>query len=301
MVGSIVIIYNIPELQPTDQLKIGRLELSKIFQQEITMWNDPSLVALNPTLNLPAKQILRIVRKDSSGTSSDFTTVLRKFDPTWPSVGSLPTWPNANSSIFFVSGSDAVSQSVQILDYSIAYNTYSSFLRIETKSALLENKNGKFVNLSDSVNSVSSSVQFDQYFSADISDEAGDDIYPLTVFTYLLYNNNTINTTNCNTQILLYKYLKTYYTPIGDLIMSQNGFYPIPDNIKQRINNVLDQMECNNQLILSLLNVDYNPLIIGLSVGVGGGILILLSIIGVILFVIFCKKETERKMMESLI
>lgn len=301
MQGSIVIIYNIPEINSTENIKIGRKELSRIFKQEIKMWNDPSLVALNPNINLPPQPILRVVRKDSSGTTDDFTKILKKFDSTWTAVGSLPNWPNATSNIFYVSGADAVSQSIQILPYSIAYNTYNSLLRVETNLALLQNQDGYFVNVSLDTNSVSESTQFNQYFSADITDLSGKDIYPMTILTYLLYFNKTTSNSSCDSQIKLYKYLKSYYTELGNQIMLQNNFHPMPSSIYRRIGLILDQMVCNDKLITSYLNVDYNPLIIGLSVGIGGSSLILFTVIFTIVVTVFCIRFTEKKMVESLI
>ena len=62
----------------------------------ITKWNDPALVALNPTLNLPSGHITAVHRSDGSGTTYAFTNFLSVTDPNWASQVGYSTsvaWP----------------------------------------------------------------------------------------------------------------------------------------------------------------------------------------------------------------
>ena len=47
--------------------------LTKIFTGVITKWNDPAIQADNPSLAMPDKNIVPVVRSDGSGTSAQFT------------------------------------------------------------------------------------------------------------------------------------------------------------------------------------------------------------------------------------
>ncbi|WP_405793695.1 phosphate ABC transporter substrate-binding protein PstS [Streptomyces sp. NBC_01506] len=63
--------------------KVTNLRLSgdvvtKIFTGRITRWNAPEIKADNPGLNLPAIQVIPVVRSDGSGTTAQLTTWMSK-------------------------------------------------------------------------------------------------------------------------------------------------------------------------------------------------------------------------------
>lgn len=62
-------------------LRLGGETVSKIFAGAITRWNDPSIVADNPSLALPAIPIIPVVRSDGSGTSAQLTSWMRSQYP----------------------------------------------------------------------------------------------------------------------------------------------------------------------------------------------------------------------------
>ena len=61
-----------------DELQLSADTLAKIFQGEITTWNDPAIAADNPGVTLPAPPITVAHRSDGSGTTSNFTKYLDK-------------------------------------------------------------------------------------------------------------------------------------------------------------------------------------------------------------------------------
>ena len=77
VIGGIVPVVNLPEIKP-GKLKLSGKLLAEIFLGKIKKWNDPDLVALNPTLPLPNKNIIVIHRSDGSGTTFGFTNYLSK-------------------------------------------------------------------------------------------------------------------------------------------------------------------------------------------------------------------------------
>jgi phosphate transport system substrate-binding protein len=54
-------------------LRLSGENVAKIFTGVITKWNDPALAADNPGLDLPARQIVPVVRADGSGSTAQFT------------------------------------------------------------------------------------------------------------------------------------------------------------------------------------------------------------------------------------
>ncbi|MEV6813925.1 phosphate ABC transporter substrate-binding protein PstS [Micromonospora sp. NPDC051296] len=62
-------------------LRLSGENVAKIFTGVIKFWNDPAIKADNPSLTLPARRIVPVVRADGSGTSAQFTLWLSKQYP----------------------------------------------------------------------------------------------------------------------------------------------------------------------------------------------------------------------------
>jgi phosphate transport system substrate-binding protein len=71
--GPVALPYNI---EGVDKLVVNGHVLAKIFQGEITKWNDPAIAALNSGTNLPDTDVKPIYRSDSSGTTDNFQKYL---------------------------------------------------------------------------------------------------------------------------------------------------------------------------------------------------------------------------------
>ena len=81
-ISPIAIIYNLPGVE---ELQLDPETLAKIFNQEITTWNDKAIAADNPGVELPDTRITPVNRSDESGTTENFTDYLSKVDPKgWP-------------------------------------------------------------------------------------------------------------------------------------------------------------------------------------------------------------------------
>ena len=71
--GPIALAYN---LTGVDKLRLSADTIAKIFQAQITTWNDPAIMADNPGVTLPSTKIAVVHRSDGSGTTSNFTKFL---------------------------------------------------------------------------------------------------------------------------------------------------------------------------------------------------------------------------------
>lgn len=76
--GPVALAYN---LEGVDKLVLNADLLAKIFQGQITKWNDPAIAALNGGTNLPDTNITPIYRSDSSGTTDNFQKYLAAAAP----------------------------------------------------------------------------------------------------------------------------------------------------------------------------------------------------------------------------
>jgi phosphate transport system substrate-binding protein len=77
-----------------DGLVLSAEVIAAIFQRDITRYDDPAIVALNPERDLPAADIIPVHRSDGSGTTSVFTTYLEDAAPNWVlGSGTEVQWP----------------------------------------------------------------------------------------------------------------------------------------------------------------------------------------------------------------
>ncbi|WP_328413078.1 phosphate ABC transporter substrate-binding protein PstS [Streptomyces violaceus] len=102
-----------------DSLVLDASTLAKIFNNEITNWNDPAIAKLNPEAKLPDLKIQAFHRSDDSGTTDNFTKYLMataKKD--WPYDGGK-TWQAKGGQS--ASGSSGVAQQVKQTNGAIGY------------------------------------------------------------------------------------------------------------------------------------------------------------------------------------
>ena len=76
--GPVAMAYNV---EGVDKLVVNGDVLAKIFQGQITKWNDPAIAALNTGATLPDTDITPIYRSDSSGTTDNFQKYLAAAAP----------------------------------------------------------------------------------------------------------------------------------------------------------------------------------------------------------------------------
>ncbi|MFE9650850.1 phosphate ABC transporter substrate-binding protein PstS [Streptomyces sp. NPDC006365] len=69
------------KLSGVDNLVLDADTLAKIFDSQITKWNDPAIAKLNPEAKLPGTKIQAFHRSDESGTTDNFTKYLKAAAP----------------------------------------------------------------------------------------------------------------------------------------------------------------------------------------------------------------------------
>ena len=141
-VGGVVPVVNI-EGVADGQLKLTADLLARIFNGEITSWNDPAVAAVNAGVTLPDTKINVVHRSDSSGTTWIFTNYLAAAAPgVWKAGADKEVpWPTGVGG----KGNEGVAASVQQLSGSIGYVEYAYAKQAAMTSVQMQNKDGAFV------------------------------------------------------------------------------------------------------------------------------------------------------------
>ena len=149
IIGGTVPVINLDGIKP-GELKITGPVMADVFMGNITKWNDPKLVALNPGKNLPNSEITIIHRADGSGTTFNWTDYLTTISPEWEKHvgrGAAVKWPAAAS--VGGKGNEGVAANVNRIKGSIGYVEYAYVKKNKMIFLQLQNKSGKYVSPDD--------------------------------------------------------------------------------------------------------------------------------------------------------
>ena len=91
-ISPIAVVYNLKGVD-AEHLQLSAATIAKIFNRDITSWDDPAIAAENPDVTLPSTAIIPVNRNDESGTTENFTEYLAAAsDGAWPHEAS-GDWP----------------------------------------------------------------------------------------------------------------------------------------------------------------------------------------------------------------
>ncbi|MGW4649203.1 phosphate ABC transporter substrate-binding protein PstS [Kitasatospora sp. NPDC004289] len=133
MVGGLIsIIFNVDGV---DNLVLDGPSLAKIFDSQITKWNDPAIAALNPGAKLPDAEIQAIHRSDDSGTTENLTKYFEKASGGAWTYKPAKTWAGKGGQS--AAQSAGVSAQVKQVKNSISYAELSYAQTNNLKSAAI--------------------------------------------------------------------------------------------------------------------------------------------------------------------
>lgn len=192
--GAVVLSYNLPEVK--DTLKLTPEIIAGMFLGKITKWNDPQIVAANPTVKLPATDVLIAHRADGSGTTNIFTTYLSKVSLDWDakvSKGSTVNWPVGTGG----KGNEGVAGVIKQTPGTVGYIELAYAVQNKMQYAQVKNKTGNFITpTSESVTAAADiDIPADSKISLTNSDAPTG--YPISGFSWVLiykeqsYNNRS--------------------------------------------------------------------------------------------------------------
>jgi phosphate transport system substrate-binding protein len=219
-----------------DELKLSADTIAKIFQGQITNWNDPAIAADNSGTTMPNKPIVVARRSDGSGTTENFTKFLVAAAPTtWTlKSGSTVEWP-ANTQA--AQGNAGVATLVKQTDGAIGYVDYSDAKATGLKFAHVENASGKFV---EPTLEATSAALDKATINADLSynplNAPGEAAYPIAAPTWILvYKNQTDKAKGEAVKSFL-----NFVLTDGQEMAAEIDYARLPDSLTQK---ALDQLD----------------------------------------------------------
>lgn len=185
------------QLKGVDKLQLSADTIAKIFQAEITKWDDAAIKADNPKATLPATPIVVVHRSDGSGTTNNFTGYLTKAAPTAWKLGKGDTvaWPastqagNGNQGVAQLVGTG--SGATKGTNGAIGYVDFSDAKAIGLATASIKNSAGEFVEPSlEAVSLALSGVTLNADLTFDPLNASGIDAYPIAAPTWMIVYKN---------------------------------------------------------------------------------------------------------------
>jgi phosphate transport system substrate-binding protein len=235
--GPIAMAYNI---EGVDKLVLNGDTLAKIFQGQITKWNDPAIAALNGGTNLPDANITPIFRSDSSGTTDNFQKYLTAAAP--------QAWTKGDGSEFQggagegAQKSAGVVQAVQATPGSIGYVEKGFAEQAGVPFAQIDSGAGAVELNDESAGKAIDAAKFaaeGNDLTLDLNSiygtkEAG--AYPLVLATYEIVCSNGYDAETAEAV----KSFLTVAANQGQAGLSAAGYVPLPEQFKQRITTSID-------------------------------------------------------------
>jgi phosphate transport system substrate-binding protein len=187
VVAPITVSYN---ADGVDKLNLTPTVIAKIFQAEITRWNDPAIAADNAGAKLPDAAIVVVHRSDGSGTTDNFTKFLdasvgAKGDGTWKlKSGSTVEWPTSTTA---AEGNGGVAKAIKDTKGAIGYVDLSDAKATGLKFASIQNQAKAFI--APTLEAASAAAEGAEV-KADLTYFAGwakgDKAYPIAAQTWII-------------------------------------------------------------------------------------------------------------------
>lgn len=232
VIGGIVPVMNIEGVAP-GQLKLDGETLAKIFLGEITVWNDPAIVALNQGMKLPDSKITVVHRSDGSGTSYNFTNYLSKVSDGWKSkigFGTTVPWPVGVGG----KGNEGVSAYVKQIKNSIGYVEYAYALQNKMTHAQLKNAAGKFIQPNAKAFQAAADTADwanAKDFNLIMTNAPGDSAWPITATTWIIMYKQPKNAEQSQAAFNFFK----WSLEKGQQQASALDYVALPDSLVKRI------------------------------------------------------------------
>jgi phosphate transport system substrate-binding protein len=227
VLGAVVPVYKLEGVSA--ELNFTGTVLADIFMGRITKWNDPAIAKLNAGVNLPATDITVVHRSDGSGTTYIFADYLAKVSPAWKKTVGVSTalnWPVGLGG----KGNEGVSGLVKQTPGSIGYVELIYALQNRISYGAVQNMSGKFLRATiDGVTAAAAAAAgaMPADFRVSITNAPGDNAYPISSFTWLLFYESPKDKASARTMVEFMKWaLKD-----GQKFCSELGYAPLPDSV----------------------------------------------------------------------
>lgn len=236
-IGAVNIVYNVDGVP--DGLKLTGQTISDIFEGKITQWDDPSIAATNPGVELPSERITVVHRSDGSGTTKVLTQWLSLVSESWDEdVGSGKSvgWPVGIGS----PGNEGVAGTMLTTPNSIAYVSIAYAIQNDIKSVAVENgdmTNFVYPSLQSTADAASELARVslpaaeEPWHHVHLLNAPGENSYPLSTFTYLLVYEDVTKVTADKQDAAGLLWMIDWMITEGQNYSEGLGFVPLPNEV----------------------------------------------------------------------
>ncbi|QKW21010.1 phosphate ABC transporter substrate-binding protein PstS [Kitasatospora sp. NA04385] len=240
MVGGLIsIVFNV---EGVDKLVLDGPTLAKIFDAQITKWNDPAIAALNAGVNLPAADIQAIHRSDDSGTTANLTGYLAKAGGGNWKYPASKTWAGQGGQS--ANGSAGVASQVKGVKNSISYVELSYAQTNKLNSASINTGASKPVEAT-AANAAATlaaakviGTGADLALDIDYATKAEGN-YPLTLVTYEIVCDKG---NKADSLPVLKSFLNYTVSADGQQAIGAVGYVPLPTELAAKVKTQIDAL-----------------------------------------------------------
>lgn len=234
--------------QLADPINFPYSILADIYLGKIKKWNDPALVAANPNIKFPDKDIIVVHRSDGSGTTYIFTDYLSNISSEWKDTvgkGTSVQWPVGLGG----KGNEGVYGTVIQNEGAIGYVELAYAIQNKAVLNYLQNKAGEFVQ--PSIESTQAAIKdygtaLGDKLAISIVDGPGKATYPIAGYTYILLY---MDQQDCLKAQKILDFFKWAYGADGDKDAKDLQYVPLPQDVKSQVNAKLSQITCQGKPI----------------------------------------------------
>jgi len=228
VLGGIAIVANLDGIK-SGAVALDGTTLARIFSSDITTWNDPAIVKLNPTVNLPTLPITIVHRSDGSGTTYNFTDYLSKVSPDWQKNIGLGTMVHWKAGVG-AKGNAGIAAYVARVPGAIGYVEYAYAKQEGLSWLALYNRDGKIVAPhQDSFAAAAANAKWQQTpdFDLLLTDQPGANSWPITATVFILLPKVIDDEKKANLMLAFFDWLYREGQPIA----TQLDYVPLPANV----------------------------------------------------------------------
>ena len=186
-VTAVVPCYNLAGLE--QPLNFSSDTVAAIFLGKITKWNDPSIVALNPSSHLPATDIIVIGHAMEDGSTYAWTDFLSKTNTEWQrSVGRVRLL-TARPAVVYGQTKEELAKLVRQTPNSISYTELWAAKDQNLQIGRVKNRSGQSIAPSPASVTAAARTAIPEIradLRASITDTSGPHDYPIASFTWIV-------------------------------------------------------------------------------------------------------------------
>ncbi|WP_031064148.1 phosphate ABC transporter substrate-binding protein PstS [Streptomyces sp. NRRL WC-3742] len=234
--GLISLVFNV---EGVDSLILDAPTAAKIFDTQITKWNDPAIAALNPSAKLPDAEIQTFHRSEDSGTTENLTKYFAAAGNGAWSYPASKAWAGKNGQS--ATGSAGVAAQVKQVKNSISYVELAYAQTNSLKSASLATGASKPVEATaaNAANTFAKAkitgTGSDLALKLDYATKE-EGSYPLVLVTYEIVCDKGNKAETLDT---LKSFLTYTASDAGQKAAGEKGYVPLPKELTDKVNAVI--------------------------------------------------------------